>query len=105
MLAGAAIAAFGVPASGEALSRAVSAGDLSLASAEGARALIVRLKKASSEICPQPQDVYGILGTQLGPRVCVEQTVPGAVEHLDLPSLTAAYSARRPTRVASRDGG
>ncbi|HLZ83075.1 MAG TPA: UrcA family protein [Caulobacteraceae bacterium] len=91
-------AAFG-PRDHRTVSTVVRFGDLNLASADGAKAMLIRIRHAARQVCePAPESVLEYPDW----RNCVAKATDGAVASLNAPMVTAAYSPGKanPVRLA-----
>jgi UrcA family protein len=70
----------------------VEAGDLDLATAAGAAAMIRRLDQAASELCAAPRSPL-LPGREGRAWRCRTQAVASAVERMQTPALAAAHHA------------
>jgi UrcA family protein len=99
------------PAAPEFPERAVVYGDLDLATAEGARAVLVRIRRAARDVCrPETEDLLNVLQARPGVidvRECQRKAVGDAVGRLDDQTVNASWSGQRPVMVArvDRPGG
>ena len=82
----------------------VKYGDLNVDSAKGAAVLYARIRHAAKNVCLQFDggglDVYGQRAA------CINKAILGAVTKVNVPALSALYSAKTgkevPTRLVSR---
>lgn len=78
------------------VSTTVRYGDLNLANAEGAKAMLTRIKHAARQVC-QPAPEFALDYADW--RNCVSKATDGAVSSLNAPMVTAAYSGKRSNSV------
>jgi UrcA family protein len=81
---------------------AVKYGDLNLSNPQGSAALYSRIQGAAEYVCWQ-FDGPGIQAT-LRYSVCVDEAIVGAVSQVNVPALSAVYSAHAGKEVPTRLG-
>ena len=78
------------------VSTTVRYGDLDLANAEGAKAMLTRIKHAARQVCqPAPESALDYADW----RNCVSKATDRAVSSLNAPMVTAAYSGKQSNSV------
>ena len=78
------------------VSTTVRYGDLNLANADGAKAMLTRIKHAARQVCePAPETALDYPDW----RKCVAKATDGAVSRLNAPMVTAAYRGKAAASV------
>jgi len=95
-------AAADVQTSPDTQARKVGYSDLNLSTAQGAGALLHRIRRAAALVCsagdPSPMQQW----TSRGYRKCVRQASDRAVADVHSPMVTAIYSAGREIKIAGK---
>jgi UrcA family protein len=83
------------------VSATVKVSDLDLTQAKGARQMLLRISRASHEVCSKAANDYGPLSISTRDYLaCVRQARSRAVADLDNGAVTALYRNRDPVEVA-----
>ena len=85
---------------GHTVSVAVSYADLNLASADGAKLMLSRLKQASKKVCGRP--VTHAPAERRLVQACVKETMGRSIAKLNAPMVTALFMGPDRIQMASR---